>query len=50
MVYHILKNGKTVTDITGHIVRQEDANPLYQLLHRINRKSNQRKGVTLCTK
>jgi hypothetical protein len=43
MVYHILKNGETVNDITGHIVRLEDANPLYQLLHRINQKSKQSK-------
>lgn len=42
-VYHILKNGETVTDITGHIVRLEDANPLYQLLHSINRKRSQAK-------
>ena len=41
MVYHILKNGETVKDITGHIVRLEDANPLYQLLHSINRKKSQ---------
>ena len=40
-VIHILKNGETVKDITGHIVRVEDATPLYQLLHSINRKNSQ---------
>lgn len=40
-VYHILKDGSRPTDITGHIVRLEDANPLYQLLHSINRKQSQ---------
>ena len=43
MVYHVLKTGETVTDITGHVVRMEDANPLYQLLHNINRKKSQGK-------
>ena len=37
-VFHILKDGSRPTDITGHIVKLEDANPLYQLLHSINRK------------
>lgn len=41
MVYHVLKNGETVKDITGHIVRLEDATPLYQLLHSINRTRSQ---------
>lgn len=40
-VYHILKDGSRPTDITGHIVRLEDANPLYQFLHSINRKKSQ---------
>ena len=42
-VYHILKDGSRPSDITGHIVRLEDANPLYQLLHSINRKSQAKK-------
>jgi hypothetical protein len=36
-VYHVLKDGSKPTDITGHIVRTEDAYPLYQFLHSINR-------------
>ena len=42
-VYHILKDGSKPTDITGHIVRLEDANSLYQLLHSINRKKSRAK-------
>lgn len=42
-VYHILKDGSRPTDITGHIVRLEDANSLYQLLHSINRKKSRAK-------
>jgi hypothetical protein len=46
MVYHILRDGDQLTDITGHIVRMEDANPLYQLLHNINRTKSQVKKET----
>lgn len=42
-VYHILKDGSRPTDITGHIVRTEDAYPLYQFLHSINRTKSQAK-------
>lgn len=46
-VIHILKDGSKPTDITGHIVRLEDANLLYQMVHRINRqKSQARKNNT----
>lgn len=57
-VIHILKDGSRPPDITGHIVRLEDATPLYQLLHSINRKkspvkkkntnSNFKKEVKVC--
>jgi hypothetical protein len=48
-VFHILKDGSRPPDITGHIVRLEDANPLYQLLHSINRtKSQVKKNTTDC--
>lgn len=43
-VYHILKDGSRPTDITGHIVRLEDANPLYQLIHSINQKVSAKKN------
>ena len=40
-VIHILKDGSRPPDITGHIVRLEDASPLYRLIHSINRKKSQ---------
>lgn len=40
-VYHILKDGSRPKDITGHVVRLENAEPLYRLLHSINRGSDE---------
>ena len=36
-VIHILKNGSIVKDITGHVIKMEDAKTLYQLIDGINR-------------
>ena len=36
MVRHILKNGKTVSDIRGHVVKEQDAKTVYALLDIIN--------------
>lgn len=41
-VIHILKDGSVVEDITGHVVRIEDAGPLYELIDRINRQGSKR--------
>lgn len=38
-IIHILKDGSRVTDIRGHIVKQEDASPLYQIIHKINERT-----------
>lgn len=38
-VIHVLKDGSEVEDITGHVVRVEDAEPLYKMIRGINRKS-----------
>ena len=35
-VYHILKDGSRPKNITGHIVRLEDAAPLYRFIYSIN--------------
>lgn len=45
-VYHILKDGSTPTDITGHVVKVEDAPELYELIARLNEKSIHKKEVT----
>lgn len=39
-VIHILKDGSRVDSIKGHVVKIADAEPLYQLLHSINQKTN----------
>ena len=39
-VIHILRDGSIVKDITGHVVRMEDARPLYDLIDRINREGS----------
>ena len=44
-VVHILKDGSIVMDITGHVVRVEDANPLYQFIDSINRTGSKKKQV-----
>ena len=46
-VFHILKDGSRPTDITGRVVRLEDATPLYQLLHSINRTKSQAKKKSI---
>lgn len=38
MVIHILKDGTRPSDINGHVVRIKDAEPVYQLLNKINRE------------
>lgn len=42
-VIHILRDGSVVKDITGHVVKMEDALPLYQLIDRINREGFKKK-------
>lgn len=44
-VIHILRDGSVVKDITGHVVRMEDAGPLYDLIDRINREGSKKKVV-----
>ena len=39
-VIHILKDGSTVKDISGRVVRLEDAGAIYHLLHNINTGKN----------
>lgn len=39
MVKHVFANGKTTTDITGHLVRREDCPTIYSVLERSNNES-----------
>lgn len=42
-VYHVLADGRRVSDITGHVVRFEDAPTFYQVIHKIAQRA---KGET----
>ena len=37
MVYHVLRDGSRTNDITGHIVKFEDAKGVYLLIESINK-------------
>lgn len=41
-VIHILKDGSEVEDITGRVVKMEDAGTLYSLIREINNKSKKK--------
>lgn len=43
-VIHVLKDGSQVDDITGRVVKIDDAGALYGLIRKINRKSEQKKN------
>jgi hypothetical protein len=36
MIRHILKDGTVLTDITGHVVKIEDAKVAYQIMDELN--------------
>lgn len=36
MIRHILKDGRVIEDITGHVVKKEDVPSVYELIDRIN--------------
>lgn len=41
-VIHVLKDGSEIDDITGHVVKMDDAGTLYSLIREINRKSEKK--------
>ena len=38
MIKHILKDGTVLQDITGHIIKQEDAPMVYQIIEQMERE------------
>ena len=38
MVKHILKDGTVLDDITGHVVKMEDAKVVYQIMDKMNQE------------
>lgn len=41
-VIHILKDGTRLDDISGHVVRMEDAEELYRLIDSISQRRGER--------
>lgn len=41
-ITHILKDGTILTDISGHVVRMEDARSVYTLMDKINERQNKK--------
>ena len=46
-VIHYLKDGSRVNDITGRVVKVEDAETLYTMIRNINRESEYKKIRTI---
>ena len=42
-IIHILKDGTRLDDITGHVVRMEYAEPVYNLIRKINNTAEKSK-------
>lgn len=42
MVYHVMKDGTIKKDITGHVVKIQDAEQVYDLISTIESKSERR--------
>ena len=42
-VFHVLKGGKRVDDITGMVVRKDDCEGVYALLSELNRDAVEKK-------
>ena len=44
-IIHVLADGKRVDDITGHVVKVEKDNPLYEIIGRISQKVSEKKKL-----
>lgn len=40
VIHHILKDGTAVSDITGHVIKADEFETLYQVVNRINERMN----------
>lgn len=38
MIKHVLKDGRQVEDISGHVIRMKDFETVYNVIENINRK------------
>lgn len=44
-ITHILADGTVKTDITGHIVKQEEAPEFYELIRRVTTNEKQKSSI-----
>lgn len=42
MIKHILKDGTVLQDITGHIIKQESAPMVYQIIEQMEREEGEK--------
>lgn len=45
MVYHVMNDGTVKTDITGHVVKIKDAEPVYRLINDMENRSRKKEVV-----
>lgn len=45
MIYHILKDGTEVDDITGKVIKAEDFPVLYEVINRIQKEGAEGEAV-----
>ena len=45
MVHHVLKDGSRPEDITGHIVKVEEAYTLYRFIDEVNQNGSKPKSI-----
>ena len=44
MVKHVLKDGTVLEEITGHVVKKEDALLVYQIMERLREKRKEKEN------
>ena len=46
MITHVLKDGTVLEDITGHVIKQDDAPMVYQIIEQMEREErNERNHI-----
>ena len=45
MVYHVMKDGSVLTDISGKVIKMSDVPTLYQTIHNIKKKPKEKQEV-----
>lgn len=45
MITHILRDGTRLKDISGHIIRQDQADAVYRLINQLNKDKDNEKNI-----